>query len=95
MNPDIIQLLPDLGSLGIMALFLYLFWTGGIVSKKTYENAIEMEKRIAEKTAEIIANRLCEKLDELPKALEEATARGAERGVGKGILKLNGGDNSE
>jgi len=87
---SVISILPDLGSLGIMTVFLYLFWTGGIVSKKTHESALERERQIAEKTAEIIASKLCTKLDELPKALEDATARGTERGIGRGMMKING-----
>ena len=81
---DVIQRVLDWGATGVLAMGIYGFMKGWIISSKNFDKALDAQKESAKQEAEIIATRIC-------KEIEAAVASGTEKGIVRGYLKLNGG----
>ena len=79
---EMLQYILDFGVIGVMAVAIWAFLTGRVVSQKTHENELKTQEKASEMAAKIISQELCTKL-------EEGVASGIERGIVRGHLKVN------
>ena len=80
----IIDTLTNAGAIGVMAVGLWAFLTGKIVSQKTHEDSIEDQKEIAR----LVAVNLGEAIS---KDIKNGVAEGMKQGIAEGYLEINGG----
>lgn len=80
----VIDVLTNAGAIGVMAVGLWAFLTGKIVSQKTHEDAVENQKQIAE----LVAVNLGESIS---KNIKNGVAEGMKQGIAEGYLEINGG----
>ncbi|NOR90109.1 MAG: hypothetical protein GQ524_07620 [Anaerolineales bacterium] len=79
----IIDTLTRGGALGVMAVGLWAFLTGRIVSQKSHEESIADQKEIAKLVAESMGEAICTKI-------ESGVAKGMKEGIAEGYLEING-----
>ena len=79
---ELVQYILDFGVIGVMAVGLWAFLTGRLISQKTHENELKTQEKASEMASKIISQELCTKL-------EEGVASGIERGIVRGHLKVN------
>lgn len=80
----IIDALTDAGVIGVLAVGLWAFLSGKIVSQKTHEEAVENQKEIAK----LVAVNLGEAIS---KDIKSGVAEGMKQGIAEGYLEINGG----
>lgn len=78
---NVIEYILDFGAIGVMAVGLWAFLTGRLISQKTHEAELNTQEKASEMAARIISNELCDKL-------EENVATGIERGIVRGFLRV-------
>ena len=67
-------------------MIVWAFFTRKIISEKSHEEAIQIERIASEQAAKIISTEICERI-------ETGLSSAIEQGIVKGYLKINGGDN--
>lgn len=79
----IIDTLTKTGAIGVMAVGLWAFLTGKIVSQKTHEESVENQKEIAELVAINMGESIC-------KEIKNGVAEGMKQGIAEGYLEIDG-----
>lgn len=79
----IIDTLTDAGAIGVMAVGLWAFLTGKIISQKSHDETVADQKEIAKLVAESMGESICSKI-------ENGVAKGMSQGIADGYLKING-----
>lgn len=79
----IIDTLTRGGAIGVMAVALWAFLTGKIISQKSHEEAIDNQKEIAALVATNMGEAICTKI-------ESGVAKGMKEGIAEGYLEING-----
>lgn len=92
---NIVQTILDAGALGVMAIWVWAFLTGKIMSKKTHDEIVEKLCENNEKTMEIFANKISQELEKLPEKIKESVSKGVEDGYVKGFIRTNGGKDAD
>jgi len=77
---NILKYVLDLGATGILALAVYAFMKGWIMSSKLVDKILEAQQKAADQTAKILADELGKEVALLKLGIEDAVARGTERG---------------
>jgi hypothetical protein len=77
------SLISGLGTTGVLIVIVWAFFTRKIISEKSHEEALQIERIASEQAAKIASKEICDKI-------EDGVARGIERGIVRGILKING-----
>ena len=80
----IIDFLTRGGTIGVMAVAIWAFLSGKIVSQKTHEEAVENQKEIAKLVAENLGAAIS-------KDIKNGVAEGMKQGIAEGYLEINGG----
>ena len=80
----IIDTLTNAGAIGVMAVFIWAFLKGKIVSEKTHDDSIADQKEIARLVAEGIGTTIS-------KEIKNGVAEGMKQGIAEGYLEINGG----
>lgn len=88
---NFLDLLLSGSATAIMAVGLWAFLTGRLMSRKTHDEIVEQICTNNEKTMEILANKIAQKLDELTDDMKRKVSEGVQEGMVKGYIKINGG----
>lgn len=79
----IIDTLTRGGAIGVMAVGLWAFLTGKIVSQKSHEESVADQKEIAKLVAQTMGESIC-------KDIKNGVAEGMKQGIAEGYLEING-----
>lgn len=75
------------GAIGVMAVGLWAFLSGKVVSQKTHEESVADQKEIAELVAKNLGETIC-------KDIKNGVAEGMKQGIAEGYLEINGNRDS-
>ncbi len=79
------SLISGLGATGVLIVIVWAFFTRKIISEKSHEEALLIERIASERAAKIISTEICERI-------ETGLSSAIENGIVRGYLKINGGN---
>jgi hypothetical protein len=80
---QIADIISSLGIVGGLILAVWAFLNRKVVPEKTYQEALEIERKASDRASEIIAK-------ELVQNLSDGVKSGISQGIAEGYLKING-----
>ena len=78
----IFDAITKLGATGVLIVGIWAFITGRIWPKEQVERALEAQREMGEKTAELISKTVCEEIS-------NGVKKGISEGIVEGYLKIN------